>query len=525
MPTVLLVCGLVIHLQNMFKLPPKAAASDRWVVTSCGIGINQVSTSGPRASCWGSSWEDELSGAGVGGGWPAAAAILQLSQPWRTQNDVTLQPQAQVSIKDEGACTCVLISSGMVFCWIQEWTSASSSLCSWVNQGWRGWSTRSFSLSSANTSFWSLSSSLKDLKVFFNQTLPVNNKSEWTFRAFLWWDRSRKNVAASTWRASGMSSWHIQVCAGFRPTANSPPGSQSHVGALAKPLGSSGLCVMYLTNHCSQSICCCCCCLWAQGPCVSHFQSYLGERRTYVLAFNMLQTCALSFTSVWRGGSIGAGSRARSQGAGPRRVGPSAWPGILLQQQVEQLAGSRLCIVIPRITGVVALEGATNEQVRPRARLSRHHESKSAVRNRSLMWERFSEVWLCWRWTVTINPSHLIDMLVMEALAIVVPRAARFFVRLWQLLLQQIQLQRRTGAGAGEQGWRPRRRLLFISNRGAGSGRTQERPQCGLRLWGGLGSEEWRWKVRWAWYYCHVDWGLWQHGRSRRGINGWKTWS
>ena len=53
-------------------------------------------------------------------------------------------------------CTSVLISSGIVFCWIQEWTSASSSLCSWVNQGWRGWSTRSFSLSSANTSFWSL---------------------------------------------------------------------------------------------------------------------------------------------------------------------------------------------------------------------------------------------------------------------------------------------------------------------------------------------------------------------------------
>lgn len=53
-------------------------------------------------------------------------------------------------------CTCVLISSGMVFCWIQEWTSASSSLCSWVNQGWRGWSTRRVSLSFAKTSFWSL---------------------------------------------------------------------------------------------------------------------------------------------------------------------------------------------------------------------------------------------------------------------------------------------------------------------------------------------------------------------------------
>lgn len=52
--------------------------------------------------------------------------------------------------------TCVSISGGIVCCWIQGWTSASSSLCFWVNQGWRGWSTRSFSLSSDNTSFWSL---------------------------------------------------------------------------------------------------------------------------------------------------------------------------------------------------------------------------------------------------------------------------------------------------------------------------------------------------------------------------------
>lgn len=52
--------------------------------------------------------------------------------------------------------TCVSISCGMLCCWIHGWTSASSSLCSWVNQGWRGCSTRSFSLSSANTSVWSL---------------------------------------------------------------------------------------------------------------------------------------------------------------------------------------------------------------------------------------------------------------------------------------------------------------------------------------------------------------------------------
>lgn len=52
--------------------------------------------------------------------------------------------------------TCVSISCGMVWRLIQGWTSASSSLCSLLNHGWRGWSTLSFSLSSANTSFWSL---------------------------------------------------------------------------------------------------------------------------------------------------------------------------------------------------------------------------------------------------------------------------------------------------------------------------------------------------------------------------------
>lgn len=52
--------------------------------------------------------------------------------------------------------TCILISWGMVRCCIQGWTSASSSFCSWLNQGWRGWSTRSFSLSSAKTRLWSL---------------------------------------------------------------------------------------------------------------------------------------------------------------------------------------------------------------------------------------------------------------------------------------------------------------------------------------------------------------------------------
>lgn len=63
--------------------------------------------------------------------------------------------------KDEYVCaecqcleipTCVSISCGIVCCWIQGWTSASSSLCSWLNQGWRCWSTRSFSLSSVKTS-------------------------------------------------------------------------------------------------------------------------------------------------------------------------------------------------------------------------------------------------------------------------------------------------------------------------------------------------------------------------------------
>jgi len=38
----------------------------------------------------------------------------------------------------------------------QGCTVASSSLCSWVNQGWRGCMARSFSMSSASTSCWSL---------------------------------------------------------------------------------------------------------------------------------------------------------------------------------------------------------------------------------------------------------------------------------------------------------------------------------------------------------------------------------
>lgn len=87
------------------------------------------------------------------------------------------------------------------------------------------------------------------------------------------------------------------------------------------------------------------------------------KRRKYLLDFNMLQKempgCAFPFTSVWCGGSIRA--RSRSQGARPRRIGACPRPGVLLQQQVKQLAGRRLCIVITRITGVVTLEKAINE--------------------------------------------------------------------------------------------------------------------------------------------------------------------
>lgn len=89
------------------------------------------------------------------------------------------------SCKDRGeykynsSGTCVSISCGMVCCWIQGWTSASSSLCSWLNQGWRGWSTLSFSLSSANTSLWSLWEIFND--PYIKQLLcPVKFKLPWT---------------------------------------------------------------------------------------------------------------------------------------------------------------------------------------------------------------------------------------------------------------------------------------------------------------------------------------------------------
>lgn len=134
--------------------PPKPAGSP------CGISVNQVSTSDPTVSCSGISWEDELSGAEGSGGRAAPAAVLQLSQPWDTGNGVcyfeTSAPVSEMMCVCVVMCTFVLISSGIVLCWIQEWTSASSCLCSWLNQGWSGWSTRSFSRSSANTSFWSL---------------------------------------------------------------------------------------------------------------------------------------------------------------------------------------------------------------------------------------------------------------------------------------------------------------------------------------------------------------------------------
>lgn len=46
--------------------------------------------------------------------------------------------------------------------------------------------------------------------------------------------------------------------------------------------------------------------------------------------------------------------------------------------------------------------------------------------------------------------THLVGMLFVEAFGVVVPGATLPFTRLWQLLLQQVQLQRRTRARAGE---------------------------------------------------------------------------
>lgn len=96
-----------------------------------GMVTYQVSSVGLQSDC-GHNEGEELSGSGGRGGGGIPALEVQLSQP------------------------CVSISWGMEQCWIQGWTSASSSLCSWVNQGCSGCSRCSFSLSSASTSDCSL---------------------------------------------------------------------------------------------------------------------------------------------------------------------------------------------------------------------------------------------------------------------------------------------------------------------------------------------------------------------------------
>lgn len=77
-----------------------------------------------------------------------------------------------------------------------------------------------------------------------------------------------------------------------------------------------------------------------------------------------VDVCVFPLTSVWCGGSIGARSWPRSEGATrlpwprPRGIGARPWPGILLQQHVKQLTGCRLGVMVPRITGVVTLSEA-----------------------------------------------------------------------------------------------------------------------------------------------------------------------
>lgn len=152
------VCGLVIQLQNMFNFHLNLLFSlGGWslLVESASIKFQHLVQEFPargapeKTSCR----EQE----GVEGGW----LLLSYSSHNPKGQEILLHCNHCSGESNDKCvfvlmCTCVLISSGIVFCWIQEWTSASSSLCSWVNQGWRGWSTRSFSLSSANTSFWSL---------------------------------------------------------------------------------------------------------------------------------------------------------------------------------------------------------------------------------------------------------------------------------------------------------------------------------------------------------------------------------
>lgn len=89
-------------------------------------------------------------------------------------------------------------------------------------------------------------------------------------------------------------------------------------------------------------------------------------------------------------------------------------------------------------------------------------------------------------------------MLFVEALGVVVPSAALPFIWLGQLLLEQVQLQRRTGAGAREERRRPGGLLIF-AHRGAGSGRANHGAERGLI--GGRG--------------LHLE-----HGLGVRGVRG-----
>lgn len=90
-----------------------------------------------------------------------------------------------------------------------------------------------------------------------------------------------------------------------------------------------------------------------------------------------VRVCSL-FTSVWCGGPVGARSRSRPQGPSrlpwprARGVGASPGPGILLQQQVKQLTGCRLGIMVPRITGVVTLLKAKVEQSEKKTKTLTH---------------------------------------------------------------------------------------------------------------------------------------------------------
>lgn len=152
------VCGLVIQLQNMLGFHLNLLfllggwsflVESAWIKFQHRVQEFPAQGAPEKTSCQ----EQE----GVEGGW----LLLSYNSHNPEGQEMMLSCKHCSGESNDKCvcvlmCTCVLISSGIVFCWIQEWTSASSSLCSWVNQGWRGWSTRSFSLSSANTSVWSL---------------------------------------------------------------------------------------------------------------------------------------------------------------------------------------------------------------------------------------------------------------------------------------------------------------------------------------------------------------------------------